>query len=185
MYSKHPLTDTTVYPDDIVMHGTDAKGCHYYRRFDSLGAGVTSRNVSECAEDYVGYPCVFEKYGFGWAVTGLETGSKGQSALPVSLDVDGDSEPDLRRGESPIGLKGTVTVSGLSNGKEYALYRWNSAAEAFASWGTDNLVHTWSQQQEKKQGQDDSTTSSYVWKDPSPIHSSSATYYACVPTHAN
>ena len=97
--TSRPADDTTWYPDDIVVHGTDASRHSYYRRFDSLPAGVTARNVSECGEHYLGYPCIFEQYGFGWAVQGV---ADPRAGLPLSLDVDRADEPDTRSGDTPV-----------------------------------------------------------------------------------
>lgn len=167
VYSKHPLSDPTWYDDDIILHGTDAKACNYYRRFDSLGAGVSPGNVSECGSEYLGYPCVYTKYGFGWAISGPADSPPGR-AYPASLAVDHDSEPDTRAGQKPVEMKGTVTVTGLTAGKSYALYRWNSVATAYNyTAAAPHASFT-------------ASGDSFVYQDPESILSSSATYYRCV-----
>jgi len=165
IYSKHPLSDPTVYDDDILEHGTDAKACSYYRRFDSLGAGITSHNVSECGEAYLGYPCVYNIYGFGWAITGVADTRPG---LPLSLAVDRDDEPDTRSGQKPVLMQGTITITGLTPGGKYNVYRWNSVATAF-DYSLVQPQHTFTAQ-----------NTSYVFHDTQGILSSSATYYRCL-----
>ena len=66
IYSDHPLNDTKWYPDDYVVHGTDAKRYHYYRTFASLPTNVSASDQSLCPEDYLGYPCIWSQRGFGW-----------------------------------------------------------------------------------------------------------------------
>jgi hypothetical protein len=54
-----------------------------------------------------------------------------KASLPVSLDVNRPDEPDLRSGQKPALLNGTVTVTELSAGAQYVLYRWDSVGAAF------------------------------------------------------
>ena len=84
IYTDYPLNDTKWYDDDYLAHSTDADTQTYYRRFDSLVADVDSKNVSQCEGNYRGYPCIYVKWGFGWAITGLNDAREG---LPLSLSV--------------------------------------------------------------------------------------------------
>lgn len=71
------------------------------------------------------YPCFDSSVTYGLAVTGLAV----TGTLPVSLSTDGAvSEPDTRQGQPPAALHGTVTVSGLTSGTSYVLYRYNGTA---------------------------------------------------------
>ena len=166
IYSNHPLTDDGKwYDDDIIVHGTDADTHSYYRRFDSLPAGVNSHNCSECGGGYVGYPCIDKDYGFGYAITGLNDEKEG---LPLSLAVDDPEEPNTREGQKPKPLHATVSVSGISEGGKYTIYRWNDVDSAFdvsKASSSHNFVG--------------GANAEYVYKDPSTILSNSTTYYRC------
>ena len=95
------------------------------------------------------------------------------ATFPVSLSTDGAvSEPDVRMGQPPSNLKGEVTVTGLTAGSSYILYRF---------LGTDALP----------KGPDFSAGFQYKtpftaagpsWThaDPHTFLSSSAVYYVCV-----
>merc|ERR1719230_1361384 len=73
--------------------------------------------------------CLHPQYGFGWAVTDLNDDRKG---FPLSLVVEPSaSEPDLRAGESPSELTGTISIQSLEPGEKYAVYRWDSVESAF------------------------------------------------------
>lgn len=89
--SDHPLTDSEFYDDDVVVHYTDADEGTYYRTMKSLPDDTTLQG--NCASsDYVGYPCIYEKYGFGWSIEGVQDTKDG---LPLSLTVQPSrSEPD-------------------------------------------------------------------------------------------
>jgi len=167
VYTDHPLNDTKFYDDDYLAHSTNADTNTYYRRFDSLVADVNSRNVSQCGHNYRGYPCIYVKWGFGWAISDLADDRVG---LPLSLAVDSTREPDIRRGDKPQPFHGTITVEGLTEGKKYDIYRWDSAETAF------------DYTKAKKQHSFTATEDKYSFKDPETFLSSSATYYRCLAT---
>ena len=75
------------------------------------GYSKQKNNCSECRSDYVGYPCINNNYGFGYAITGVDDDKPG---MPLSLAVDESSEPNTREGSKPSHMHGPVTVSGLS-----------------------------------------------------------------------
>ena len=65
------------------------------------------------------YPCINDQTDYGIAIAGLS--GAGQ---PVFLAVDTQEEPDPRQGQLPSKLTGIVTVSGLTAGRTYTLYRY-------------------------------------------------------------
>ena len=108
--------------DDVLAHGTNGNVHPYYRKFGKLTDNLNF--TGNCAKElYLGDPCVYEQYGFGWAMQGVLDDKPG---LPLSLSVDAPLEPDTRSGQSPVMLHGTVHVTGLTVGANYTLYRWNS-----------------------------------------------------------
>ena len=166
--SSRPLSDPEWHDDDIIVHGTDASRFSYYRRFDSLPANITAHNNSLCAEDYLAYPCIYEKYGFGWAVQGVVDKAQ-PHGLPVSLEVDSVDEPDTSVGRKPKPLIGTLTISGLSPGGLFEVWRWDSFATAF-NYSAGAVVHDFN-----------ASSTGLTWVDPKAILSSSATYYRVLP----
>jgi len=52
--------------------------------------------------------------------------------LPLSLWVDNWKEPNVRTGEKPVAMTATILVKGLTAGKEYVVYMWEST-EAYPS----------------------------------------------------
>ena len=169
IYSNHPFTnDGKWYDDDILVHGTDADTHSYYRRFDSLPAGVNGHNCSECGGGYLGFPCIYEQYGFGYSITDLDDDKPG---MPLSLAVDDASEPDTRSGAHPIKFHGTVTVSNLKPNGNYTIFRWDDIDGMFditKATSSHNFIFN---------GEKNSTT--YVYKDDDTILSSGTTYYRC------
>ena len=147
----------------------------YFRPFSSL-VDTTEMN-GNCADAVAGYghnemyPCVELNYNFGYALTGV-----GGPTLPVSLDVGRMDEPDVVKTfpSKPADLTGTVTVSGLTAGSSYALYRFDvsnaeipteaSGYEAAASSSTSFTA-------------DDST---YTYVDPVTFKSDATASYRCV-----
>jgi len=163
--SDHPLTDEEFYDDDVVVHYTDADTNTYYRTMKSLPGNYTGF-VKCIGDDYLGYPCINKLRGFGWAVQGFLDQKQG---LPLSLTLDKwQSEPDTRSGEKPIQLTGTVTVTGLSSGGKYAIYRWDSAADAF-DYKNPHSVHRFI-----------ASKGIEVYTDAKTFSSDGTTYYRCV-----
>jgi len=70
------------------------------------------------------YPCFYEKVTYGLALTGLQV----KGSLPVSLQVDILTEPNIRQGAVPGPVHGTVIVSGLTVNTHYTLFRFNSTS---------------------------------------------------------
>eukprot|EP01065_Artemidia_motanka_P050686 TRINITY_DN8726_c0_g1_i1.p2 TRINITY_DN8726_c0_g1~~TRINITY_DN8726_c0_g1_i1.p2 ORF type:complete len:338 (+),score=134.23 TRINITY_DN8726_c0_g1_i1:61-1074(+) len=161
--SNRSFDDTKFYDDDVVVHGTDASLNRYYRTMKSLPDNLDFSG--NCAHpDYLGYPCIYEKYGFGWAITGLNDTRKAEK---LSLDVDKQEEPDTRAGRSPGVLHGTVSISDLAAGQKYVIHRWDSTADAFDYSKSTQTPFT-------------AAGTTHTWEDPKGIMSNTATYYRCV-----
>ena len=165
--SNHPLNDTNVYDDDVVLHYTDGGTNTVHRKMSTLPCkwgGVGQPAVCQSGYTYgIGNP-----YGFGYAVKGFETGRS--DAVPASLKVDPwESEPDTRSGQSPTTLKGTLTATELTSGKAYDIYRWDDVAN----------VGKYTSEFKKKSFK--ATSTSHTYADPLTIASDGTTYYSCVP----
>lgn len=150
--SNNPLTDTGYYPDDTLtfsdngLVGDDTPEGSEYLYTYSFGELPKTRADANAA-DGPWYALASEGANYGLVVKG----STGEDTLPVRVTTsvnyespeitDGGSE---RPAASPVEL--TVTVSGLSAGTDYVLYRFDdidgvpdadvngSAVNAGASW---------------------------------------------------
>lgn len=183
IFSNHSLNDTTVYPDDVIVHGADygayhtTEGPSLYRTMSSLPDSKAMDGNCKDAQPGVGrneyYPCVPSKTkDYGFAITGVVENMVHKSK-PLFLAVNLFDEPDVYAGAPPTQLEGTITVSELTPGTDYTLYRWNDyhnvptdteyADSAYTS------KHTFT-----------ATSSTYVYADPAGIESSETTYYRCV-----
>eukprot|EP01062_Namystynia_karyoxenos_P082077 TRINITY_DN916_c0_g1_i4.p1 TRINITY_DN916_c0_g1~~TRINITY_DN916_c0_g1_i4.p1 ORF type:complete len:367 (+),score=124.32 TRINITY_DN916_c0_g1_i4:83-1102(+) len=163
IYSNRPLNDSKWYDDDVVVHGTDASTHRYYRTMKSLPDNTDF--TGNCANpDYLGYPCIYEKYGFGWAIQGVQDS---REAEDLSLDVDSPEEPDTRAGRQPGTLHGTVSARGLKAGAKYVIHRWDSVESAFDYSASSTHSFT-------------ASSDTFTWQDPKGIVSNGVTYYRCV-----
>ena len=70
-------------------------------------------------------------------------------------------------------MQGTLTVTGLTSGASYEIYRWDSTDEAFVDYDDAHKRETF-------KAADDT----YVFQDPTSFQSDSATYYTVVPVEA-
>jgi len=171
--SNHPLNDTNVYDDDVVLHYTDAGTNTVSRVISTLAgkwAGVGQK--ASCGGSFLNpYSyCIGNPYGFGWAMKGFTPDMHQALAMPASLHINPwKSEPDTRSGQQPESLKGTLTVTGLSAGMTYAIYRWDTTAEAFADY---------SDQYKRTSFIADKDT--FVFADDKSFLSDGATYYRAV-----
>lgn len=165
--SNHPLDNTEVYDDDVVLHYTDGGLKTVHRVISTLpGKWAGEGEPADCGN--FSY-CIGNPYGFGWAVEGFAP--EHPSAMPASLRVDPwISEPDVRAGEDPEALKGTLTVTGLTNGTSYDIYRWDSVEDAFVDYGDDHKRATFN-----------ATTDTFVFADDKSFQSDGATYYTVLP----
>merc|ERR1712072_43871 len=171
--SSHPLNDTEVYDDDAVLHYTDA-GTNTVTRPISTLAGKWSGPGSraDCGGGLFHHYtyCIGNPYGFGWAITGFTPDDKESEAMPASLHIDPwKSEPDTRSGDKPEALKGTLTVTGLSVGAKYDIYRWDSVKEAFTEYTA-----------QYKRSSFTATNDTYVYEDDKSFQSDGTTYYRAV-----
>lgn len=170
--SNHPLDDTAVYDDDWILHGSDQDLEPYYRFMNTLEDDLSMQGNCKDAGSGFGknemYPCFYEQVTYGVAVQGLQkTGN-----LPVVLNVDTQNEPNIRVWQRAKDLHGTVTVSGLVAGQNYALYRFGSTASLPTGSSLEGYEH-------KTPFTADGET--WTYKDPNSFKSSSATYYVAVP----
>ena len=109
--SSHPLNDTQVYDDDVVLHYTDA-GTNTVSRVISTLPGKWSKKHGRAKCSAPNVYCIGNPYGFGWAITGFAAGENQGTAMPASLHIDPwKSEPDTRSGDKPEALTGTLTVT--------------------------------------------------------------------------
>lgn len=185
LFSNQSLNDSTVYPDDVLLHGADyganrsTEGPKLYRRFDSLVDNIFMTGNCSKAVPGVGhneyYPCISKYSDFGYAVTGVAEPSSSPS-LPLSLAVDRFDEPDFPwTKESPCQLAGTVTVEGLEAGNIYTLFRWDDykAVPTDGDYENSDWNFTYNFT---------ASGNRYVFEDPRGILSSGSTYYRCVRT---
>jgi hypothetical protein len=164
--SNHPLNDSTVYDDDVVVHYTDAGTNTVHRTISTLpckwaGPG----HKANCGLNHYG---LGNPYGFGWAAKGFADADddKRARAVPAYLHVQPwKSEPDTRSGESPEALKGTLTATGLTTGASYVIYRWDSVKSALTY------------DDEYKKATFTATSDTYVYEDDKSFQSDGATYY--------
>lgn len=163
--SNHPLNDTTVYDDDVVVHLTDGGVNTVHRVISTLAcdwAGMGKK--ADCGQFSYG---VSNPWGFGWAAKGFAQDPKPYVAASLKVDP-WLREPDTRSGEQPAALKGTLTAAGLIPRTTYTIYRWDSVKEAF----------TYSDQYKKATFTAASDT--YVYTDDKSFQSDGATYYRVV-----
>jgi hypothetical protein len=176
LYSSHPLDDPAVYDDDVVMHFSDQDYQAYYRPLNSLDDSTDMSGNCATAVPGFGhnemYPCFDSHVTYGLAVAGLNVSGP---LLPVSLATAGAAgEPNVRVGAPAVPLTGTVTVSGLTSGAPYILFRYN---------GTDTLPSGPAFAPGAFQARTPFTAAGDTWTfvDPLPFSSDSATYYLAVP----
>jgi len=171
IFSDSPLTDATAHGDDWILHASDQDYEPYYRKMSTLEDDKSMQGNCKNAGSGFGknemYPCIYDQVTYGLAVTGLDI----QGTLPVSLMVDIQEEPNIRSYSRPSAVHGTVEVTALTKGYQYALYRFS---------GTANLPR-----QAPYTGYEHKTSftaagSSWTYQDPNTFLSNSATYYVAV-----
>merc|ERR1711964_631937 len=86
--SNHPLSDTEVYDDDVVLHYTDGGVNTVHRVISTLPckwAGMGHK--ADCGKFKYG---IGNPYGFGWAVKGFTGGPDDMQVGGVEGHADGD-----------------------------------------------------------------------------------------------
>jgi len=162
--SNHPLNDTTVYDDDVVLHYTDGGVNTVQRGLTTLAGEWAGPGEKADCGDY--QYCVGNPYGFGWAIKGY---AARDGAVAASLRVAPFlSEPDTRSGEAPESLRGTVTATGLTPGAAYDVYRWDDVENV----GTFDDAH--------KSATFTASKDAHVYVDDKSIPSDGTTYYKVV-----
>lgn len=164
--SNHPLNDTTVYDDDVVVHYNDDGTQAIHRVISTLPckwAGVGKRANCGMHSYGLGFP-----YGFGWAVKGFVDSSSADAVKAYLQIKPWKSEPDTRSGYPAEALQGTLTAIGLSTGAAYSVYRWDNVTTAF----------TYASQYQKACFK--ATADTYEYVDDQSFQSDSATYYRVI-----
>eukprot|EP00935_MAST-01C_sp_MAST-1C-sp1_P001351 g1351.t1 len=166
--SNHPLDDPTVYDDDTLVHFTDGGSSPVYRILSTMpGEWAGPGHKAKCRHGLKEYRYCMASYAFGWAVKGLA--DKNKQGLPTSLHIEPSlREPDTRSGAKPTPIHGTLTVTELTVGSSYEIYRWDTVEDAFTY--TDSY----------KKSSFKATNTSYVFADAETFQSNGNTYYTCV-----
>jgi hypothetical protein len=129
-------------------------------------------NASTSYPNREAFPCFYDQVTYGLAVSGFDTQAP---TLPVQIDVDHQSEPDVRSRDKPVPFQATVTVRSLAAGQSYVLYRYsgfNSFPEKDFEKGYDHKLPFVA------------SSSTYTYKDPNSFLSNGAVYYIAVAASA-
>jgi len=138
LYSNHPLTDETVYDDDVLVHGSDYAidgdtNQGYFRPFNSMVDTTAMEGNCKNAQDNSGghkrnemYPCFNDQQNYGASIHGLVDPKN--ISLRSHLYVNILNEPDVRIDQKPVEMEGTLVVNDLTPGTEYVVYRYNDHA---------------------------------------------------------
>jgi len=170
--SNHPLTDETVYDDDVLVHFDDNSKSTIYKPFKTLaGDWAGPGHASQCQS---GSRYCIGPHAYGWAVQGF---LDEREALPLSLSIDPwQKEPDVAPSKlfpaKPNKITGTLTAEGLTAETKYDIYRWDSAEDAF-TYEEAYKIATFT-----------ASDDTFVFQDPKTFSSYSATYYRCVVSSA-
>jgi len=149
--STHPLTDGRYYTDDIVTFSDNGlwhpHDPPYFFSYE-FGGFQASRKQANARNGAI-YSTADNGTNFGIAITGVK--DTDHETVPVRVDTNVNYEiPAIKNGSNerpaPMPLVLTVTVSGLTPGVTYRLYRYNSfesvpdnhfnahAGQAYQSW---------------------------------------------------
>ena len=130
IFSNHSLSDSTAYPDDVVLHTSNQDCFPYYRPMGTLeDTPAMDGNCKDAGHGWgqnEAYPCIDSNVTYGLAVTGLQVaGTAGQT----SLGIGGLTyEPNVRGEQNATLIHPTVRVSGLEPGKKYTIVRYVGTA---------------------------------------------------------
>jgi hypothetical protein len=134
--SRHPLSDTTVYPDDTLtfsdngLYGDDTpEGSPYDFRY-SFGVFPRTRAQANAPGGPI-YSLPSNTPNYGVVITGVRDAFK--ETVPVAIKTGVNYEwPEMVDGTNarpaPRDVTLTITISGLKPGIDYKLYRYNSMA---------------------------------------------------------
>jgi len=174
--SNHELSDPEVYADDWLVHYSDYDLQPCYRNFSTLEDDADMQGNCRDVRPGKGvmYPCFYREVTYGLAIKGLSM--FGVAERPrVHLEVDRPDEPRVRMGRPQVAMRGTLTVKDLTPGRHYVIYRFNST-EALPDGAIIDLLDMRFEQRYPFQAQSES----WVFADPKPIMSDSATYYVAI-----
>ena len=172
LFSNHPLSDPNIYDDDYILHASDQDLQTYYRPINSLDDSLAMDGNCKNAGSGFGrnemYPCFDSSVTYGLAVTGLDI--NGTKLFPTSVSTPGSAgEPNVRQGQPAVALSATLTVTGLTSGTKYILYRYNGTAALPAAPPLDVGAQT--------KTPFTAAGTSFVHKDPLPFFSDTAVYW--------
>jgi hypothetical protein len=162
-------TNLSAYDPNDVLTYNDNFGDQIVRPASQLSA-----TRAACSYSSTQGGCIPQNVDYGIAVTGVVDPQ--HVTLPVSLSVASPSEPNVSQGASPVQMTGTVTVTGLSSGVTYSLFRYDdytavpSAASA-AGYASSSYTH-----------RTDFTATGSTWTlvDPNTFTSDGSSTYRCV-----
>jgi hypothetical protein len=162
-------TNLSAYDPSDVLTYNDNFGDQIVRPASQLSATRAS-----CSYNSTQGGCIPQGVDYGIAVTGVVDPQ--HVTLPVSLSVPTSSEPNVSQGASAAQLTGTVTVTGLTSGVMYSLFRYDdytkvpSAASA-ADYASSSFTH-----------RTDFTATGSAWTlvDPNTFTSDGSSTYRCV-----
>jgi len=172
--SKHPLSDPTVYPDDVFAYNFGVGLKRLYRRVDSLfdkndvPTGFDKNKGNNCTMTTM--ECLFYDQNWGYAIKGLMDPKK--KSIPTSVDVsDNGFEPTP---PFVIPTRARVTVHGpLNIGSRYRIFRWD---DVFAFPHDSNYENSAYSYVHEFVAKDDT----YHYSDPNEFPSDSTVYYVTV-----
>jgi len=172
--SKHPLSDPTVYPDDVIANNLGVGNKRFYRRVDSLydtnpvPTGFDKNGGNNCT--LTTQECIFNNKDWGYAIKGLH--DPHHRLIRTSIDVnDNGFEPTP---PFVIPIQATVTVHGpLTVGWTYRIFTYDEI---------DSIPRDGNYEQSDfvNMHQFVATASTYTWQDPQMFLSNSTVYYLTV-----
>lgn len=134
-------------------------------------AAVDPPTPQSCSYDTLEGGCLPLKTNYGVAVNGIQD-ADGVS-LPVRLAVTGSSERNVAAGKKPNMIRGTVTVSGLTAGSSYRIFRFDTTAGVPSKGGAAALFNSTPDSSFDFVAKGDP----FVWKDKTKIKSDGVAYY--------
>eukprot|EP01060_Flectonema_neradi_P036374 TRINITY_DN6976_c2_g1_i1.p1 TRINITY_DN6976_c2_g1~~TRINITY_DN6976_c2_g1_i1.p1 ORF type:complete len:372 (+),score=52.37 TRINITY_DN6976_c2_g1_i1:68-1117(+) len=174
-FTNYSITDDIVREQDVIVHGSDWDRYGYFRPMNTLVDTPLMEGNCKNAGNHSGinemYPCIYNEVDYGYAVTGNVDPQN--MTLPSVLSVDSWNEPDMMNPTAvPSQLHGNLTISGLSNGVQYVIYRYS---------GRENVPRgsSFDQKYEHKTVFT-ATNESYKFIDPNYFMSNSSTFYRVV-----